>query len=287
MADVMKPGTLYVVATPIGHLGDLSTRAADVLCNADRILAEDTRQTARLLDHLGVRRPMIPYHEHNEQRELSRVLGWLEQGQTLALVSDAGTPLVSDPGFVLVRAAREQGYSVTTTPGPCAVTAALSIAGLPTDRFVFEGFLPSRQGQRRRCLEGLAREDRTLVFYESPRRVVSALGDMAAVFGTQRAVVVVRELTKTYESVHAGSLGALIEEAGNGSLTEKGEFVLVVEGAAKQETSESAMVHADLLLRRLMGSLSVKEAVRITAEITGSGRNRLYERALELRDEKP
>ena len=284
MAETVKPGTLYVVATPIGHLGDLSTRAAAVLCDCDRILAEDTRHTARLLDHLGVRRAMTSVHEHNEQSRLQDVLGWLEKGQALALVSDAGTPLISDPGFVLVRAARRHGYAVTTTPGPCAVTAALSVSGLPMDRFVFEGFPPSRRGQRQRFLEGLAREERTLVFYESPRRVAATLRDMVAVFGGQRDGVVVRELTKAYESVYADTLANLVARCDSGDMVTKGEFVLIVAGADKAGAAETASVEAETLLVRLLGSVSVREAVRITSDLTGAGRNQLYERALTLQN---
>lgn len=282
MAETMKPGTLYVVATPIGNLGDMSSRGSEVLRDVDRILAEDTRHTARLLDHLGIATPMTSLHEHNEQKQVTRILGWLSGGESIALVSDAGTPLISDPGFELVRAARSQGVTVTTAPGACAVTAALSISGLPTDRFVFEGFLPSRQGHRQRELERLRREARTLVFYESPRRITATLADMASVFGSQRAAVLVRELTKTYESVYAAPLGELADQAGHGEITEKGEFVVLVEGADKASEVEAALVDAEQLLARLLASLPVKEAVRITADMTGAARNSLYQRALEL-----
>lgn len=280
----MKPGSLYIVATPIGNLGDLTPRAGDILEAVDRILAEDTRHTARLLDHLGFRKTMSSLHEHNEQQQISRVLGWLAEGQSLALVSDAGTPLISDPGFELVRAARGAGYCVTTAPGVCAVTAALSVSGLPTDRFVFEGFLPSKRAQRRRVLEQLKGEERTLVFYESPRRILGTILDMAMLFGAARSAVIVRELTKTYETVHTGTLGELAEAAEAGGVTEKGEFVVLVEGADKPAAVEAAMVDAERLLSRLLQSLSVKEAVRITAEMTGAGRNPLYERALVLQE---
>ena len=282
MAETMKPGTLYVVATPIGNLGDMSVRGGDLLRDVDRILAEDTRHTARLLDRMGITTPMTSLHEHNEQKQITRVLGWLEQGLSLALVSDAGTPLISDPGFELVRAAREKGVPVTTAPGACAVTAALSISGLPTDRFVFEGFLPSRRAHRQRELERLKDQERTLVFYESPRRIVATLMDMASIFGAARYGVVVRELTKTYETVYAGPLGELAGQAESGSITEKGEFVVLVKGADKAAAVEATMVDAERLLARLLESLPVKEAVRITADMTGAARNSLYERALVL-----
>ena len=279
MAETMKPGTLYVVATPIGNLGDMSARGGELLRDVNRILAEDTRHTARLLDHLGINTPMTSLHEHNEQKQVERVLDWLAQGQSLALVSDAGTPLISDPGFELVRAARQRGFCISTAPGACAVTAALSISGLPTDRFVFEGFLPSRQAHRRRELEAVKDQERTLVFYESPRRILATLADMASIFGDSRAGVVVRELTKTYETVYAGGLGELAE---TGGITEKGEFVVLVQGAGKSTGKQAAMVEAERLLTRLLESLPVKEAVRITADITGAARTPLYQRALIL-----
>ena len=227
---------------------------------------------------------MTSCHEHNEESQLKQVLAWLGQGLVLALVSDAGTPLISDPGFVLVRAARGHGYTVTTAPGPCAVTAALSVSGLPTDRFVFEGFLPSRQGQRRLYLAQLKTEQRTLVFYESPRRAAAALRDMVSVFGAQRRGVIVRELTKAHESIHADTLVNIADQCDSGAVVAKGEFVLVVEGAPRDSGSDTACVDTQRLLARLLQSLTVSEAVRITADLTGAGRNQLYERALALRN---
>lgn len=282
MAETIQAGALYVVATPIGNLADISGRAGWVLEGVDRILAEDTRQTRRLLDHLAIRGTLTPVHEHNEQRQLGQVLEWLVQGESLALVSDAGTPLISDPGFSLVRAAREQGLSVLTIPGASAVTAALAVSGLPTDRFVFEGFLPSKAGARRRALEALRREARTMVFYESPRRVAAALEDMAVAFGQDRVGAIARELTKAHEQSVHGSLEQLTGWLADGTIPLKGEFVVMVTGG---EDSEGGLeMDSDHLLRELMTRLSVSDAARMAARITGRGRRGLYQRALVLQD---
>ncbi|WP_077528645.1 16S rRNA (cytidine(1402)-2'-O)-methyltransferase [Vreelandella utahensis] len=280
MAETLQKGTLYVVATPIGNLADISTRAAWVLSGVDRVLAEDTRQTRRLLEHLDLHKTLTPLHEHNEDRQLAQVLEWLRGGEMLALVSDAGTPLISDPGFALVRAAREQGLPLVTIPGASAVTAALAVAGLPTDRFVFEGFLPAKAGARRRALEALGRETRTMVFYESPRRVAGALADMAAAFGDTRVAVVARELTKAHEQSVQGTLAELAEQVAVGTIPLKGEFVIMVAGAEVETTGLD--VEADHLLTQLMTRLSVSDAARMAARITGQGRSGLYQRALAL-----
>ena len=280
MAETLQTGTLYVVATPIGNLGDISTRAAWVLGGVDRILAEDTRQTRRLLDHLGIRKTLTPLHEHNEDSQIGEVLDWLREGQSLAVVSDAGTPLISDPGFALVRAAREGGLPLVTIPGACAVTAALAVAGLPTDRFVFEGFLPPKPGARRRALETLARETRTMVFYESPRRVTGAIEDMVALFGADRSGALARELTKAHEQTVHGTLGQLAGWLHDGQVPLKGEFVLVIGGDDKPPSGLD--VETDHLLNELMTRLSVSDAARMAARITGQGRSGLYRRALEL-----
>ncbi|MGM0449196.1 MAG: 16S rRNA (cytidine(1402)-2'-O)-methyltransferase [Pseudomonadota bacterium] len=284
MAETLQAGTLYVVATPIGNLGDISTRAAWVLAGVDRILAEDTRQTRRLLDHLAIRKTLTPLHEHNEESQLGQVLGWLHEGETLALVSDAGTPLISDPGFSVVRALREQGLPLVSVPGASAVTAALAVAGLPTDRFVFEGFLPPKPGSRRRALEALGRETRTMVFYESPRRVVGALEDMAAVFGAERSGAIARELTKAHEQSVHGSLRQLADGVLDGGIPQKGEFVVMVAGC--EAPSSGFDVDTDHLLKELLARLSVSDAARVAARITGQGRSGLYRRALELQEQE-
>ncbi|PAU79950.1 16S rRNA (cytidine(1402)-2'-O)-methyltransferase [Halovibrio salipaludis] len=282
MAETLQKGTLYVVATPIGNLGDISTRAAWVLAGVDRVLAEDTRQTRRLLEHLDLHKTLTPLHEHNEDRQLATVLDWLRGGEMLALVSDAGTPLISDPGFALVRAAREQGLPLVTIPGASAVTAALAVAGLPTDRFVFEGFLPPKAGARRRALEALGRETRTMVFYESPRRVAGALADMAGAFGDARVAVVARELTKAHEQSVQGTLVELADQVADGRIPLKGEFVLMVSGAEAE--AGGLDVEVDHLLTQLMTRLSVSDAARMAARITGQGRSGLYQRALAMQN---
>lgn len=284
MAETLQKGTLYVVATPIGNLGDISARAAWVLEGVDRILAEDTRQTRRLLEHLAIRKTLTPLHEHNEESQLGQVLDWLREGESLALVSDAGTPLISDPGFALVRALRQQGFPLVSLPGASAVTAALAVAGLPTDRFVFEGFLPPKPGGRRRALEALGRETRTMVFYESPRRADGALADMGAVFGTDRPATVARELTKAHEQSIHGTLGQLADWVRDGWIPRKGEFVVMVAGS--EAPSSGVDVDADHLLSELLTRLSVSDAARMAARITGQGRSGLYSRALELQDQK-
>jgi len=206
-------GRLQVVATPIGNLADLSERAREALAGADVIAAEDTRHTAALLKASGIARPMISLHEHNEAHRVPALLARLAAGERVALVSDAGTPLLSDPGFELVRRAAAAGFEVSTVPGPSAITAALAVAGLPTDRFCFEGFLPARERERRGALGALAQEPRTLVFFEAPHRIAATLADMAAVLGPERAAVVARELTKAHETVYRGSLRELAARA--------------------------------------------------------------------------
>ena len=279
-----ESGTLYVVATPIGNLGDMSYRAVQQLEAADLILAEDTRHTRRLLDQFGLDRPLRSLHEHNERKQVDAVVGWLLEGQSIALVSDAGTPLISDPGYVLVRAARAEGISVTGAPGPCAAVMALSISGLATDSFVFEGFLPARQQARQKHLQGLVSESRTLVFYESSHRIVESLNAMVEVLGEDRPTVVARELTKAFETVYTGTLArvaAEVDEDPNGC---RGEFVVVVEGRPGNEVPEDTVsVDVMVLLERLLSELPVKRAARVVADLTGHSRNELYRKALDLR----
>ena len=273
-------GTLYVVATPIGNLDDLSARASAVLCEVDTVLAEDTRRTRTLFDRYGIATSVRAFHQHNEREETPRVLALLLAGQRFALVSDAGTPLVSDPGYVLVREARLHHVPVRCVPGPSAVTAALSVSGLPTHRFTFEGFLPPRRPRRRRVLEMLARETRTMVFYEAPHRIVDALTDLRAVFGDDREAVLARELTKRFESVVAGCLGHLLDQARSGRIPIRGEFVVVVRGSAPATTDEGA---ADAMLRAMLDEgVAVRQAAAVAAQLTGRGRSALYRRALAL-----
>lgn len=274
-----QAGRLYVVATPIGHLGDVSQRMRDTLAAVALVAAEDTRHTGRLLEALGLRVPLLSLHEHNERERAAQVVGRLAAGQDVALVSDAGTPLVSDPGYALVRAAIDAGITVVPVPGPCAAIAALSVAGLPTDRFCFEGFLPTRESARRERLEGLAAEARTLVFYEAPQRLAASLADMAGALGATRRAAVARELTKAFETVYHGDLAALAERAAADPQMTRGELVVVVEGQSRAPAAQDEM---DRVLRVLLASLPASRAAGLAAELTGASRNACYRRALVL-----
>ena len=267
-------GTLYVVATPIGNLADLSPRAQEVLRAADAVCAEDTRHTRQLLSHFGIERPLLALHEHNEEAMAQRVVARLEAGETLALVSDAGTPLVSDPGFRAVRAARAAGIRVSPVPGPSAIIAALSVAGLPSDRFAFEGFLPARPAARRERLRALAGEPRTLVFYESSHRIAESLADLGEAFGGQRPAVLARELTKLFETVLDGTLDALLARVEADADQRKGEFVVVVQGAG--EDAAAKIAEGRRVYALLAPHLPPSTAARLAAEITGAPRKALY-----------
>ncbi len=266
-------GTLYVVATPIGNLDDLSPRACRVLDSVDLIAAEDTRRTRGLLTNIGVKTPLISYHDHNETRQTPGLLGRLKEGQSIALVSDAGTPLVNDPGLTLVRAAHDAGVPVLSIPGPSALPAALSVAGLPTDRFVFEGFLPRRSGPRRARLKALARERGTVVLFESVHRVSATVAELLAQFGSDRPASIVRELTKFHESVHRGTLETLAGLLG-GEIPLKGEFVLVISGSGGE--LESGDEEIQRVFGLLAAEVSGRAAVTLTANILGISRNRVY-----------
>lgn len=273
-------GTLYVVATPIGNLADLTPRAVDVLGQVDLVLAEDTRHTAQLLRHCGLSKPLQSLHEHNERQKLEPIVQRLQAGESLALVSDAGTPLLSDPGFPLVRRLRELDMPVIPIPGPCAAVAALSVAGLATDRFAFEGFLPARSGARRTRLEGLADETRTLVFYESGKRLAGVLNDMCEILGPDREAAVARELTKLYESIYRGSLAELRDRAGADVDMVRGELVLLVQGRPVAEIAENPEL--DRVLGVLLPELPLSQAVKLAVELCGLRRNEVYRRATEL-----
>jgi 16S rRNA (cytidine1402-2'-O)-methyltransferase len=275
---------LYVVATPIGNLADISPRALEILAAVDLIAAEDTRHSRRLLDHYGIRTPATPLHEHNERQAAERLLARVAGGESLALVSDAGTPLVSDPGFRLVRGARARGLAVVPVPGACAAIAALSVAGLPSDRFVFEGFLPARQAARRTRLAELAAESRTLIFYESGRRLADALRDIAGAFGGQRRLVLARELTKLHETVLDGTADALLQRVDDDPDQCRGELVLLAEGC----TAETPAAEAERLLAALLDEgLSVSRAASVAARLTGRPRRELYRTAQQRHDAAP
>ena len=274
-------GTLFVVATPIGNLEDLSLRARQTLAEVDLIAAEDTRHTGRLLSHLGVKTRQFALHDHNEERATTALIKELKSGKSVALVSDAGTPLVSDPGYRLVRAAHEDGIAVSPLPGPSALIAALSVAGLPTDRFCFEGFAPSKRGARLDWFQALALERRTIVFFESVHRIGASLADMVQVFGADRAACIGRELTKLHEQCVSASLGELADQVTNGSIANKGEFVIVVSGSNEAAGSS---IDVDCLLSELVATMPAKQAAAIAARVTGTRRNELYKRLLDLRE---
>jgi 16S rRNA (cytidine1402-2'-O)-methyltransferase len=280
-------GRLDVIATPIGNLSDVSERARTSLAAADVIAAEDTRRTLTLLTALGVSRPLVSLHAHNEAQRLPALLARLAAGERIALVSDAGTPLVSDPGFELVREAAAQGHDVRVVPGPSAVTAALAIAGLPTERFCFEGFLPSGARERRERLAVLASEPRTLVLFEAPHRVAASLTDLAAALGADRPAALARELTKVHETIYRGTLQELAERARGDPDVQRGEITLVVQGAP-EGTPDTALLRRALAL--LLPELPPAKAAAIAAQLTGMRRSEAYTIALELsggRDEAP
>ena len=266
-------GTLYVVGTPIGNLDDLSARARDVLAAVDLIAAEDTRRTGRLLSSIEVNGTLIAYHEHNERQQTPALIARLEKGESLALVSDAGMPTISDPGLRLVRAALAEDLPVVTVPGPTAAVAALTIAGLATDRFVFEGFLPRRSGPRRQRLELLQNEARTMIFYEAVHRVTETIEMLEELFGSDRQAAIARELTKLHEQIYTGTLAELSSELGEG-IPLKGEFVLLVAGSAEILSVPAA--EAVRIFTILSAEVSAKAAVTLTAEITGLSRNDVY-----------
>lgn len=273
-------GTLYVVATPIGNRADITRRALEVLTTVDRILAEDTRHSGALLAALGIATPLLSLHEHNEAAQTEAVVGRLRAGENLALISDAGTPLISDPGFRVVRAARQAGLPVVPVPGASALIAALSAAGLPTDRFVFEGFLPAKAPARRARLQELAAETRTLVFYESSHRIQDCIDDLAGIFGAGRQAVIARELTKAFEQIHGGPLAELRTWLAADPNRSRGEFVVLAQGAEPLPDSD-VPPEAQRVLAVLLRELPVKQAAALAAEITGARRNALYQWALE------
>jgi 16S rRNA (cytidine1402-2'-O)-methyltransferase len=274
---------LYVVATPIGNLDDLSARALRVLSAVALIAAEDTRHSGRLLRQYGINTPTMSLHEHNEAQAMRRVLAQLQGGSDVALISDAGTPLISDPGFPLLRACREQGLPVSPVPGPSAMIAALSICGLPTDRFCFEGFLPRQRKARLDRLKALVEAPQTLVFYESCHRVAEALNDLATVFGERRPAALARELTKLHETLLRGTLAELAARVADDPDQQRGELVLLV-GGAEQPAGQGVPPEVDSLLRVLVAELPVKQAAGLAAQWSGMKKNVLYQRAQTIRD---
>jgi len=283
-------GRLYVVATPIGNLGDLSPRARAVLSECALIAAEDTRHTGVLLKAFGIQTPQLSLHDHNEHHRAPEIIEKLRHGASVALVSDAGTPAISDPGFELVRAAAAAGFEIVAIPGPCAAIAALSIGALPTDRFCFEGFLPARGAARRKRLQSLGVEARTLVLYEAPHRVRETLEDCAAAFGGERSAMAAREITKMHETAYRGSLRDLIARAESDPDFSRGEIVLVIAGEPQPPAGEErgADGHGgalDRALKILLAELPLKQAARLAAQITEARDNEAYKRALLLKQE--
>lgn len=277
---ILQKGVLYVVATPIGNLGDMSQRAIAVLKEVAVIAAEDTRHTRQLLQQFDIKTDCLALHEHNERKVTAALLARLAQGDCIALVSDAGTPLLSDPGFHLVREAAAEGLTVIPVPGPSAVMAALSAAGLPTDRFCFEGFLPNKSAARRRRLELLQQATPTLVFFEAPHRILATLTDMQAVFGADRQVVLARELTKRFETFLRGNLADVLQQVSVDVNQQKGEMVILVQGAVPKEEN-GIEAETERILKILLRELSVKQATSLAAEITGVKKNLLYKFALK------
>jgi 16S rRNA (cytidine1402-2'-O)-methyltransferase len=280
-----KKGMLYVVATPIGNLQDMTLRAIEVLKKVNRIAAEDTRHSMPLLKHFSIEKPILSMHEFNERERLKIILEYLEAGESVALISDAGTPLISDPGFHLVRHARATGFTVIPIPGPCAAISALSVAGLPTDKFIFEGFLPAKSEGRRLRLSLLSHETRTMIFYEAPHRLLEALKSMGEVFGLDRQALVAREMTKLHESLLGLSIKELYDFYEVNSEQQRGEVVILVKGS-DGEASQGQVVFPEEVLDILLEELPLKQAAALASKITGERKNVLYDLALAKKGQK-
>ena len=277
----MTTAILYVVSTPIGNLEDLSPRAVDTLKKVDLIAAEDTRHSGRLMQHFSISTPMLAVHDHNERQRAQALVQKLAAGQSIALISDAGTPLISDPGYHLVSAVRDAGYRVVPIVGPCALIAGLSVSGLSTDRFSFYGFLPAKNSGRRQHLEQLAKVTHTQVFYESPHRIVAMVDDIVSVLGPDRRLVLARELTKTFETVYGAPASAVQAWLSADHNQQKGEFVVLIEGAEPEQLQDIGP-EEERMLTLLLAELPIKKAAAITAAISGHKKKALYDRALEL-----
>lgn len=273
-------GTLFIVPTPIGNLGDLSPRAQETLTSVAAIAAEDTRHSRKLLQQFAINNEVFALHEHNERERTQAIIERLREGDSLALISDAGTPLISDPGYVLVQQCRAQGIRVVALPGPCAITTALSGAGLPTDRFTFEGFLPAKPQQRRKTLSELVNEPRTMVFYESPHRILATLADLQDVMGGERKLVLARELTKQFETYLSGSIAEVVAQVQSDANQQRGEFVLMIAGAPASEQAADTQT-ALRTVHLLREHMPLKKAAACAAEIHGLRKNQLYQLALE------
>ena len=274
---------LYVVATPIGNLDDMSARAVRILGEVNLILAEDSRHSAKLLQHFAISTPVQAFHEHNEQRLVIKIIERLKSNQSIALISDAGTPLINDPGYQLVVAAHEQGVRIIPVPGPSALISALSVSGLPSDRFVYEGFLPNKKAARQKRLVELAGEQRTLIFYEVPHRICVSLQDMVEIFGSGRIATLAKEISKHFETIRKDSLAGSLQWLEEDPVRQKGEFVLIVHGATQDTADEMEAVR---VLKILLRSLTVKAAASAAAEILNDNKNRLYQLALAINEQQ-
>ena len=276
----VEPGRLFIVATPIGNLDDISARAREVLASVDIIAAEDTRHSRIMLSRLGINTKLISYHDHNERKLAQSLINKIKAGTDIGLISDAGTPLINDPGYQLVSAAHTAGIKVIPIPGPSALVAALSVSGLTTDRFVFEGYLPSRYAARRKRLSELVSETRTLVFFEAPHRIPEFIEDALSVFGTNRMVTIARELTKVHETIHRDQLGRLPAWINNEQTCLKGEFVVLIQGEPSVHRHDDSQRILEILLKEV----SLRDAVNLTARITGRKRNEIYKQAVGRKD---
>ena len=274
-------GTLFIVATPIGNLDDITFRAFEVLKSVDFVLAEDTRHSKKLLSHLDISKPIRAFHEHNEREKTKAIISEIYSGKSIALISDAGTPLISDPGYFLVAQAKKEGLKVVPIPGPTALITALSASGLASDSFTFLGFLPSKQTARVKLLIGLVGRTETIIFYESPKRVLATLTDMKTIFGDSREVCLAKELTKAFETIHTGSIPNLIEYLTIDQNHQKGEFVILISATNKIDLAE-AEIQLDSLLPILCAEMGTSKAAKIAAKITGIDKKKCYKRAMDL-----
>lgn len=277
-------GTLYIVATPIGNLDDISIRALATLKSVDAIAAEDTRHSQKLLSHFGIDKKLFAYHDHTNDRQVTLFLEKLQNGERLALISDAGTPLISDPGYRIVHAARGAGIKVVPIPGASAPISALCASGLPTNSFSFEGFPPHKSGARQKYYDAFTSEHRTMIFFESPRRIESSLEDAISIFGAERPACLARELTKTFETFLGSTLGEILSAVQSDSHQQKGEIVLMIGGTEKQLVSAGKVsLDVDHLLKTLCAELSTKQATKIVSELTGLSKKALYQKALDYK----
>ncbi|MDO8954271.1 MAG: 16S rRNA (cytidine(1402)-2'-O)-methyltransferase [Gammaproteobacteria bacterium] len=278
---MQQSGTLYIIPTPIGNLGDITLRAIETLSAVDMILCEDTRHSKPLLAHFGIQKTVMAYHEHNERESLHKILEMLQKGKNLGLISDAGTPLISDPGFVLIRELRAHNIPIVALPGACALITALSASGLPTDKFRFEGFLPAKSKARQDRFSALKGETSTIIFYESTHRIVDMLSDLQVVM-PEREVVLAKELTKAFESIISGKASDILTWLSDEPVRQKGEFAVLIAGHQQEETADAVLAECEKVLTILLVELPLKQAVKIAVELTGQSKNTLYELALSI-----